>query len=384
MPTLARPDVDLLDGLTTAIIVDQERLGANPRSTLGTVTDAHAMLRSLFSRLGQPHIGGPTAFSFNIPTTRASGVMTGPNGERRIVRDAVYLGGMCRRVRGPRHGLRPRPGRDHRRVEVARRGRHPRARVHGGRLDGRDLHRVRLLRPEKADQGLLGQGAPRPAVQADGQDQGQGDQRRLRRIDPEDPEVDLQQGRRRAAAPPQGIRRAGRGLQDLSGLWWQPAQRGGALLEDQRPQHRRRVRPAGHRRGRVAARNRRQGRGAARRQPAPPPRRVRRDRPWLPLARPALGHVVRRRGAAHQDGPPHRVRADRRHLRLRRAHHRPAPARHPADERPAPRAARQGQHRARRRAQARDHRDRRPRRRPRARGRARVAAPSASRAPSRA
>ena len=59
MPTLARPDVDVLDGLTTAIIVDQERLGANPRSTLGTVTDAHAMLRSLFSRLGKPYIGGP-------------------------------------------------------------------------------------------------------------------------------------------------------------------------------------------------------------------------------------------------------------------------------------------------------------------------------------
>ncbi|HEY0443047.1 MAG TPA: hypothetical protein VGC90_02390, partial [Candidatus Limnocylindrales bacterium] len=75
MPTLARPEVDVLDGLTTAIIVDQERLGANPRSTLGTVTDANAMLRSLFSRLGKPHIGGPTAFSFNIPTTRASGVM---------------------------------------------------------------------------------------------------------------------------------------------------------------------------------------------------------------------------------------------------------------------------------------------------------------------
>src|SRR5947208_12335921 len=78
MPNLARPDVDVLEGLTTAILVDQERLGANPRSTLGTVTDANAMLRSLFSRLGKPYIGGPTAFSFNIPTTRASGVMTGP------------------------------------------------------------------------------------------------------------------------------------------------------------------------------------------------------------------------------------------------------------------------------------------------------------------
>src|SRR6476659_7462189 len=100
MPTLSRPDVDVLEGLTTAILVDQERLGANPRSTLGTVTDANAMLRSLFSRLGEPHIGGPTAFSFNIPTTRASGVMTGPKGEKKIVQDAVYLGGMCAECEG--------------------------------------------------------------------------------------------------------------------------------------------------------------------------------------------------------------------------------------------------------------------------------------------
>src|SRR3954471_5145701 len=95
MPNLPRPEVDLLEGLTTAIVVDQERMGANARSTLGTVTDANAMLRSLFSRLGDPYIGGPTAFSFNVPTTRASGVMTGPNGEKKIVKDAIYLGGMC-------------------------------------------------------------------------------------------------------------------------------------------------------------------------------------------------------------------------------------------------------------------------------------------------
>ncbi|MGN6250767.1 MAG: ATP-binding cassette domain-containing protein [Marmoricola sp.] len=100
LPDLPRPDVDLLEGLTTAIIVDQERLGANPRSTLGTVTDANAMLRNLFSRLGTPYIGGPTAFSFNIPTTRASGVMTGPKGEKKIVKDAVYLGGMCPECEG--------------------------------------------------------------------------------------------------------------------------------------------------------------------------------------------------------------------------------------------------------------------------------------------
>lgn len=100
MPSVPRPDVDVLEGLTTAIIVDQERLGANPRSTVGTVTDANAMLRILFSKLGQPHIGGPTAFSFNIPTQKASGVMTGPGGEKKIVKDAIYLGGMCPRCEG--------------------------------------------------------------------------------------------------------------------------------------------------------------------------------------------------------------------------------------------------------------------------------------------
>jgi excinuclease UvrABC ATPase subunit len=100
MPSVPRPDVDVLDGLTTAIIVDQERLGANPRSTVGTVTDANAMLRILFSRLGDPYIGGPTAFSFNIPTQKASGVMTGPKGEKKIVKDAIYLGGMCPRCEG--------------------------------------------------------------------------------------------------------------------------------------------------------------------------------------------------------------------------------------------------------------------------------------------
>src|SRR5207253_7165931 len=68
MPTLARPEVDVLEGLTTAIIVDQERMGADPRSTVGTATDANAMLRILFSRLGRPHIGSPKAFSFNVPS----------------------------------------------------------------------------------------------------------------------------------------------------------------------------------------------------------------------------------------------------------------------------------------------------------------------------
>jgi excinuclease UvrABC ATPase subunit len=102
MPTLARPEVDVLEGLTTAIIVDQERMGANARSTVGTATDANAMLRVLFSRLGEPHIGPPTAFSFNVPTRKASGAMNVDKGkgERIVVRDAIYHGGMCPRCEG--------------------------------------------------------------------------------------------------------------------------------------------------------------------------------------------------------------------------------------------------------------------------------------------
>src|SRR6188768_3505042 len=76
MPTLARPEVDRLEALTTAIIVDQERMGSNPRSTVGTATDANAMLRIVFSRLGKPHIGSPQAFAFNIPTVRGVGALT--------------------------------------------------------------------------------------------------------------------------------------------------------------------------------------------------------------------------------------------------------------------------------------------------------------------
>jgi excinuclease ABC A subunit len=101
MPTLARPEVDVLEGLTTAIIVDQERIGADPRSTVGTVTDANAMLRILFSRLGQPHIGSPNAFSFNVPSVRASGAITVERGTAKTVRATfTRIGGMCPRCEG--------------------------------------------------------------------------------------------------------------------------------------------------------------------------------------------------------------------------------------------------------------------------------------------
>ncbi|WP_309053271.1 excinuclease ABC subunit UvrA [Streptomyces sp.] len=102
MPTPGRPEVDVLEGLTTAIIVDQQRMGADPRSTVGTATDANAMLRILFSRLGDPHIGPPSAYAFNVPSVRASGAITVERGTTRKAEKATFsrTGGMCPRCEG--------------------------------------------------------------------------------------------------------------------------------------------------------------------------------------------------------------------------------------------------------------------------------------------
>jgi excinuclease UvrABC ATPase subunit len=102
MPTLARPDVDVLDGLTTAILVDQERMGGNPRSTVGTATDALAMLRILFSRLGEPHVGSAQAFSFNVASASGAGAVTVEKGGRTTKerREFSVVGGMCPRCEG--------------------------------------------------------------------------------------------------------------------------------------------------------------------------------------------------------------------------------------------------------------------------------------------
>jgi excinuclease ABC A subunit len=101
MATQSRPEVDLLEGLTTAIIVDQERIGSNPRSTVGTATDANAMLRIVFSRLGKPHIGSPKAYSFNVPSVRAAGAITVERGSRKTVKKTFSVtGGMCPRCEG--------------------------------------------------------------------------------------------------------------------------------------------------------------------------------------------------------------------------------------------------------------------------------------------
>ncbi|MFI7274896.1 ATP-binding cassette domain-containing protein [Streptomyces sp. NPDC049879] len=101
MPTQVRPEVDVLENLTSAIVVDQQRLGSDPSSTVGTATDAVALLRILFSRLGQPHIGPPGAFSFNVPTVRASGAITVERGAKKTVKQTFSrTGGMCTRCEG--------------------------------------------------------------------------------------------------------------------------------------------------------------------------------------------------------------------------------------------------------------------------------------------
>ena len=166
MPTLTRPEVDVLEGLTTAIIVDQERMGSNPRSTVGTATDANAMLRILFSRLGKPHIGPPTAFSFNVPTRTASGAMTVDKGkgERIVVRNAVYQGGMCPRCEGMGSVTDFDLSALFDDEPVAPRGGAHDPRLQHGRLVRPHLQWLRLLRHGQADQALHQEGAARPPL----------------------------------------------------------------------------------------------------------------------------------------------------------------------------------------------------------------------------
>ncbi len=365
MPTLSRPDVDLLDGLTTAIIVDQERMGANPRSTVGTATDANAMLRILFSRLGEPHIGSPNAFSFNIPTATGSGVITVERGEgKTIAQKATFtnLGGMCPRCEGMGSvndfdltalydDTKSLSGGALQIPTYSMDGWYGRIFAGTGFFDmdkpikdftKRQLHDLLYREPTKVKveginltfEGLI------PKMQKSFLSK----------------DVDALQPHIRAF-----VDRAVT-FTDVPGVRWHPPEQGGAVVEDPGQEHRRPLLDADQRPGDLAPRPRRaEGRAAADRPPGPA-RFVRRDRTRLPLARPAVGDAVRRRIAADQDDPAPRVVADRRDLRLRRADDRPPPARHPADERAAAPAAGQGQHRPDGRAQAGGDRDRRPRR----------------------
>ena len=371
MPTLARPEVDVLDGLTTAIIVDQERMGANARSTVGTATDANAMLRVLFSRLGQPHIGSSNAFSFNVPSVRGAGAITMERGAGKTVkRTFSSTGGMCPRCEG-RGTVSD--------IDLTQLFDDSKSLAEGAiTIPGYKTDswwttgvfiEFGLPRPEQAHPQVHQERAPGLPLQGAGQGEGQRRQPHVRGADPQAAEVDALQGPRRAAAAHSGVRGSGSHLQGLPRLWRHPAQRRRPLLENRRHQHRRRLRDADQRPRRMGPWHQRAVGGAVARHAAADPRVVRGDRTRLPLARATGGHAVGRRGATGEDGSPPRLLAHRRHLRLRRAHHGHASARHPANEQPAAAAAGQGQHGAGRGARTGDDRDRRPCRGPRARRR---------------
>ena len=368
MPTLARPEVDFMDGLTTAIIVDQERMGANVRSTVGTATDANAMLRILFSRLGQPHIGSAQAFSFNVASISGAGAVKIERGGQTVKerREFSITGGMCPRCEGMgrvndfdltalyddslslAEGALTIPG-------YSMDGWYGRIFAGAGlpmdkpisKFTKKELHDLLYKEPTKIKveginltfEGLI------PKIQKSMLSK----------------DVDALQPHVRAF-----VERAITfdACPDCGGTRLSEAARSSKISGRQ---HRRRLRDADQRSRRVGPRHRRAVDGPAAQDPAAHPRFVRGDRSGLSLARTPGGHAVRRRGAAHQDDPPPRLVAHRRHLRLRRADDRAAPPRHPADERTAAAAARQGQHRAGGGAQAGDDRDRRARRRPRSR-----------------
>src|SRR5947208_1392214 len=270
MPTLARPEVDVLDGLTTAIIVDQQRMGGDPRSTVGTATDANAMLRILFSRLGQPHIGSSQAFSFNVASISGAGAVTAERGGRTVKerRSFHITGGMCPRCEG--------------------------------RGSVNDIDVTQLYDETKS----LSEGAITvPGYSMDG--------------------------------------------------WYGRIFLGCGYFDPDKPIKKFTKRELADFLHKESTKIKVDGVNLTYEGLIPK------------LQKSMLSNALGRRGSAGQAGPAPRLAADRRDVRLRRAHGRPAPARHRAHERAAAAAARQGQHRARHRAQAGDDRDRRPRRRPR-------------------
>ena len=335
MPTLARPEVDRLEGLTPAIIVDQERMGANSRSTVGTATDTHAMLRILFSRLGVPSAGPSLHYSFNMPQgwcPRCEGT-----GE---VSD-IDLDELFDADKSLAEGAFKIPG-------YTPDGWQVRQFAESGFLDPEkkirdytetERHDFLYKEPTKIKirginityEGLV------PKIT-----------KSILSKDRESMRPYIREFVERAVAFTTCPECHGARLNASA----RASKIGGVSIADAAA-----MQVIGSRR--VAADRRRPRRRAARRGTAADARLVRaRSGLGYLVARPRIGHALRRRSAAHQDDPPPGIEPHRRHIRVRRAHGRAAPARHPAHERGAHAAARQGQHGTGRRAQARGHRDR--------------------------
>ena len=248
MPTLARPDVDVLEGLTTAIIVDQERMGSDPRSTVGTATDANAMLRILFSRLGQPHIGSPSAFSFNVASVAASGAITVERGDKtRPRRRASTAPAACARAARARGTV---TDFDLTALYDDSKSLNEGAlTIPGYSMDGwygRIFRGCGFFDPDKPIRKFTKRELHDLLYQEPTKIKVDGHQPHLRGADPADPEVDALQGRRRDAAAHPRLRGAGGHLRHVPRVRRHPAQRGGAVVEDRRDQHRRRLRDADH------------------------------------------------------------------------------------------------------------------------------------------
>ena len=296
MPTLARPEVDVLEGLTTAIIVDQERMGANSRSTVGTATDANAMLRVLFSRLGKPHIGSSNAFSFNVPSVRGDRGDHGREG-RRQDREARRSPSPAACARAARAWARSPTSTCRSSTTTASRSTRARSRSPATRADGwyvRIFAAAGFFDPDKPIRKYTKKERHDFLYKEPTKVKVDGHQPHLRGADPADPEVVPVQGRRRDAAAHPGVRGARGHLHHLSRVRRHPAQRGRPVLQDQGDQHRRRLRDADQRPGRVGARSGRAVRRAAAGDAAAHARLVRGDRAGLPQPRPAVRHAVGR------------------------------------------------------------------------------------------
>ena len=266
MPTLARPDVDVLDGLTTAILVDQERMGGEPplhgRHRHRRQRDAADPLQPARQAAHRLARGVLLQRRLGARERRDHGREAATRRRRRRRRFS-RTGGMCARCegRGAINDIDLTQLYDE--TQVAQRGRDHDPRLQHGGLVRAHLPRLRLLRPGQADRQVQQERAARPPLQGGDQDQGRRDQPDLPGPDPADAEVDALQGRRRAAAAHPRLRGAGRDVHDLPRLRRHPAQRGGPLVEDRRDQHRRRLRDADQRPGRVGPRPRRAVGGAA-------------------------------------------------------------------------------------------------------------------------
>ncbi len=316
MPTLARPEVDVLEGLTTAIIVDQQRMGADPRSTVGTATDANAMLRILFSRLGQPHIGSPKAFSFNVASISGAGAVEFERGGKTVKerRSFSITGGMCPRCEGRgtvsaidltqlfdeskslAEGAITVPG-------YTGGGWNSRLYIESGFVDPnkpirkytkKELHdflhhepvRMKIAGINMTYEGLI------PRIQ-----------RSMLSKDKEAMQPHVREFVDRAVTFTT--------CPECGGTRLTEAARSSRIKGDQ---HRRGVRHADQRPGRMGGRPRRAVGGTAARGAAADPRLIRGDRAGLPQPRPPVGHAIGRRGAARQDDPPARLlAAHRRH-----------------------------------------------------------------------